>query len=236
MSNLDNQKERIAKYISASGICSRRQAERMITENKVMVNNQIISHPAFLVSDDDEITVDGKKIKKISEKETRLWIYNKPRGIIVTHDDEKGRETIFDLLPKEIGHVVSVGRLDLNSEGLILLTNNKTLKTYLESPENGFIRKYRVRVFGNLPKDKFANLKNGITIDGIFYKSVLVEIEKDDINSWLIVSLLEGKNREIRKIMSFFGLEVSRLIRISYGDFELGDLKIGDLIEIPVTS
>lgn len=177
----------------------------------------------------DEVLVDDKPISK--PQAPRLFIYHKPVGLVTTHKDEKGRLTVFDKLPEGLPRLVSVGRLDLNSEGLLLLTNDGEISRKLELPINQYKRVYKVRVFGKLPD--FSKLPKQLDVDGVIYKNVQVQVEKQGNNSWLLVTLHEGKNREIRKIMAHYGLEVSRLIRVSYAGYELGDLPPGELKEVP---
>lgn len=228
-----DKKERIAKVIAAAGVCSRRDAERAIEEGRVTVNGKKLATPAFTVSDDDVITVNGYPLPQ--KKSTRLWLYHKPAGLVTTARDPQGRETVFDNLPRKLGRVISVGRLDLNSEGLLLLTNDGALSRQLELPSTGLSREYRVRVYGELNYDDFAALEKGVTIDGVKYRSIHVDVEKEDRrsgNSWLRVTLHEGKNREIRRVMNAMGLQVNRLIRLSYGPFELGRLEPGKVSEV----
>lgn len=222
--------ERIAKVIARSGVCSRRDAEKLISEGKVKVSGKVISSPALNVTD-EKITVNGKLLN--AKADSRLFLYHKPVGLVTSHKDEQGRKTVFGSLPKSLPRVVSVGRLDLNSEGLLLLTNDGELARKFEHPKTAMKRKYRVRVFGKVEIKKLFALKKGITIDGVRYSSIFVEVEKLDKNSWLQITLTEGKNREIRKVLKHFGLEVSRLIRVSYGDYELGKLKVGEVKEVP---
>lgn len=223
--------ERIAKIIARSGFCSRRDAERLIEDGRVRVNGERISSPALNLTD-EEIRIDGKLLSR--DNSQRVFVYYKPVGLVTSHRDEQGRETVFDNLPSDIPRVISVGRLDKNSEGLLLLTNDGEFARKMELPENEFERVYRVRVFGQLPRDNFTSLQRGIVIDKVRYAKIDVEIEKKAINSWLRVTLREGKNREIRKVMAYFGLEVSRLIRVKYGKYELGNLKPGELKEVNV--
>lgn len=176
--------------------------------------------------------LDGEKLPEIEQ--TRLWLYHKPAGLLTTHKDTEARATVFDHLPAGLPRVISVGRLDLNSEGLLLLTNNGELSRKLELPENGWSRRYKVRVHGFVNKNKLADLAKGATVDGINYGPVKAELESQNgTNSWLIVTLNEGKNREVRKLMKSIGLEVARLIRLSYGPFQLGNLKKGEVREVP---
>lgn len=224
--------ERIAKYLARAGICSRREAEKLIMQERVTVNGKVIDSPAFNVEGDEKIKVDGEKVA--APEQTRLWLYHKPTGLVTTHSDTQGRPTVFDNLPAGLPRVISVGRLDLNSEGLLLLTNNGELSRLLELPQNAWSRRYKVRVHGMLDKKKLADLENGAVVDGIQYGSVKITIESEQgSNAWLSVTLSEGKNREIRKLMKSVGLEVARLIRLSYGPFQLGALKKGEVKEVP---
>lgn len=224
--------ERIAKFMARSGVCSRREAEKLILQQRVTVNGEIVESPAFNVDGTENIRIDGEKLPQ--KEITRLWLYHKPVGLVTTHKDTLERPTVFDNLPKDLPRVISVGRLDLNSEGLLLLTNNGELSRKLELPNNGWMRRYKVKVHGYIDEKKIASLTNGISIDGVDYGSIKVDIEnKSGTNAWLIVSLSEGKNREIRKVMKAIGLEVARLIRLSYGPFQLGSLKRGEVREVP---
>lgn len=231
----ENKGERIAKAIAASGICSRRDAERLIAERRVRVNGNTLDTPATLVGPKDVIEVDGAKIKRAaSEDLPRAWKYYKPRGLVTTHRDEKDRATVFANLPLGMPRVVSVGRLDLNSEGLLLLTTSGALSRAMELPANAQKRTYRVRVNGT-PTDKHLHMMSrGVTIEGVKYQPfhIVVEEEKTGRNQWLTVTLTEGKNREIRKVFEHFKYPVSRLIRVAYGPFELGKLKEGAVEEI----
>lgn len=221
---------RVAKVISQSGLCSRREAEQLIVEGRVTVNGETINTPAVFITD-QSIKVDGKLIN--AKQETRLWLLYKPVGTITSAKDPKNRKTIFKILPKNMPRVISVGRLDFNTEGLIVLTTNGALASYMEMPKNKWVRKYRARVFGKLDHDRLKALENGITIEGIHYGSVKVTIDVEkESNSWLTISLQEGKNREIRNIMEHLGLQVNRLIRVSFGPFVLGNMQIGELREI----
>lgn len=224
--------ERLAKFMARSGVCSRRQAEEYILQKRVTVNGEIVESPAFNVTGDEKILFDGEKLPEIQQ--TRLWLYHKPTGLVTTHKDEKERPTVFDNLPAGMPRVVSVGRLDLNSEGLLLLTNNGELSRKLELPSNGWLRRYKVRVHGAVDDKKLKTLLKGTVIDGVEYGPVKAEIESTQgSNSWLLVTLSEGKNREIRKVMKSIGLDVARLIRLSYGPFQLGNLKKGEAREVP---
>lgn len=224
--------ERLAKFMARSGVCSRRDAEELIKQKRVTVNGEIIDTPAYNVEGTEKILLDGEKLPEIEQ--TRLWLYHKPAGLLTTHKDTEARATVFEHLPIGLPRVISVGRLDLNSEGLLLLTNNGELSRKLELPENGWSRRYKVRVHGFVNKNKLADLAKGATVDGINYGPVKVELESQNgTNSWLVVTLSEGKNREIRKLMKSIGLEVARLIRLSYGPFQLGSLKKGEVREVP---
>lgn len=224
-------KERIAKVMAEAGLCSRREAERWIEAKRVQVNGTVLTTPACLVDENDVILVDGKPIG--DKQECRLWCYYKPTGLVTTHKDPQGRPTVFASLPAYMPRVVSVGRLDLNSEGLLLLTTSGALARELEHPSKGWKRKYRVRVHGMLTPDMQAKLKKGITVKGIRYAPCEAITERvQGTNSWLLITLTEGKNREIRKMMEFFGLPVTRLIRVSYGPFQLGNMEKGDLREV----
>ena len=224
--------ERIAKFIARSGVCPRRQAEELILQKRVTVNGEVVESPAFNVEGNEKILLDGEKLPAIEN--TRMWVYYKPTGLVTTHKDEQGRPTVFENLPEGLPRVISVGRLDLNSEGLLLLTNSGELSRRLELPSNSWSRRYKVKVHGRINRDKLAELEQGITIDGIRYGSIKVEVESEQgTNAWLSVTLQEGKNREIRKVMKFIGLDVARLIRLSYGPFQLGSLKKGEVREVP---
>ena len=218
--------ERIAKHIARAGVCSRREAEARIADGRVTVNGETIMSPALNVSATDSITVDGKPLPP--REPARLWRYNKPRGLIVSDRDEKGRQTVFDTLPDSLPRVLSVGRLDLDSEGLLLLTNDGGLARHLELPSTGWSRKYRVRVQGQVDAAALEPLADGITIDGIRYGRVTARLDRQMAsNAWLTVAIREGRNREVRRIMEHLGHQVSRLIRVSYGPFQLGDLESG---------
>lgn len=224
--------ERIAKRLARAGVCSRRDAERLILEGRVSLNGETLSSPAINVMEQDDIAVDGKVIG--AKETTRLWLYHKPAGLVTSHRDEMGRPTIFENLPKNLPRVISVGRLDLNSEGLLLLTNDGELSRHLELPSTGWARKYRVRAFGRIAQEDLEALKDGITIDGIHYGPIEAEIENvQSSNIWLSMILKEGKNREIRKILEHLGLQVNRLIRVSYGPFQLGTLAPAAVAEVP---
>jgi len=223
--------QRLAKFMARTGICSRREAEEYIKQERVSVNGKVVSTPAFNVEGNEKILFDGEKLPE-AEK-TRLWLYYKPVGLITTHKDEKGRQTVFDNLPAGMPRVISVGRLDVNSEGLLLLTNNGELARELELPQNAWSRRYRVRVHGKIDETKLQKIEQGVEIDGVSYGKVSIVLDQEvGTNAWLSVTLNEGKNREIRKLMAFAGLEVARLIRVSYGPFQLGNLKKGEVKEV----
>lgn len=223
--------ERIAKRLARAGVCSRRDAERWIAEGRVMLNGKILETPAVLVTDADAIVVDGRRIG--AAPATRLWRYHKPAGLVTSHRDEQGRDTIFQHLPADMPRVISVGRLDLNSEGLLLLTNDGALSRHLELPATGWSRQYRVRAFGRVGDGMLRALAKGVTVDGVHYGSIKAEVEKQQgANVWLHMTLHEGKNREIRRVLSHFGVEVNRLIRESYGPFHLSKLPVGGVEEV----
>lgn len=222
---------RIAKYISQTGLCSRREAERWIAEGRVKVDGVVLTSPAILVSEENQVLVDDNPIS--GPRHPRLWLYHKPRGLLCTHKDPQGRPTIFDSLDLK-DHIISVGRLDLNSEGLLILTNNGQIARYCELPETGWKRSYHVRVFGTIPEDLFQRAKEGLTIADVTYREVIIEpLRYGTSNTWLYVTLCEGKNREIRKIVEHFGLTVSRLKRLAYGPFTLGPIRAGTYDEVP---
>jgi 23S rRNA pseudouridine2605 synthase len=224
--------ERIAKWLAHAGVASRRDAEKLLAEGRVRLNNAVVTHPATFVGDGDLVTVNGALVE--APGRTRLFRYHKPEGLVTTHKDPQGRPTVFEKLPPGLPRVVSVGRLDLNSEGLLLLTNDGALARRLELPANGWLRRYRVRVFGQPEPAQLAALANGVTVDGVRYGPIEAGLDsrKGD-NSWLTIALREGRNREVRKVMAHLGLQVSRLIRVAYGPFQLGLLPRGAVEEVP---
>ncbi len=223
--------DRIAKVIARAGLASRREAERLIEAGRVKVNGKAIDRAALNVTDKDRIEVDGQVLG--APEPPRLWLYHKPSGLVTTTRDEQGRETIFDALPEDLPRVMSVGRLDLNSEGLLLLTNDGAIKRKLELPATGWVRKYRVRLKGRPGDDTFKPLREGLALDGERFQPMQVTLDRQQgANAWVTVAIREGKNREIRRAMEAVGLQVNRLIRVSYGPFQLGQLKPGEVLEI----
>jgi 23S rRNA pseudouridine2605 synthase len=223
--------ERIAKRLARAGIASRREAERMIAAGRVALDGATVTTPATLVTAASRITVDGRAVA--APEPARLWRYHKPRGLVTTHADPQGRPTVFAALPKHLPRVVSVGRLDLESEGLLLLTNDGELARHLELPATGWTRRYRVRVFGKPDPGALARLAKGVEVAGVRYGPVEARLDRAErSNAWLTVSLHEGKNREVRRLMEHLGLRVNRLIRIAYGPFQLGHLAAGELDEV----
>ncbi|MBD3677542.1 MAG: rRNA pseudouridine synthase [Rhodobacteraceae bacterium] len=223
--------DRIAKVLARAGVASRREAERMIEAGRVTVNGKVIGSPALNVTDRDKITVDGAHLAE--PEPPRLWLYHKPTGLVTTERDEKGRPTVFQNLPEGLPRVMSVGRLDLNSEGLLLLTNDGEIKRELELPATGWLRKYRVRVKGTPSEDKLDILRKGIEIDGEKFQPMIVTFDRQQgANAWLTVAIREGRNREVRRALEAVGVTVNRLIRVSYGPFRLGELKPGETEEV----
>lgn len=228
--------ERIAKFLSAAGACSRRDAERLIAEGRVAVNGQPLTTPATLVSASDNVTIDGETIHAAQKDAVRLFLYHKPAGLITSHRDERGRQTVFDHLPRGLPRVVSVGRLDLDSEGLLLLTTSGELARAMELPSQAQERVYRVRIRGTPMETHMNQLERGVTVEGVRYQPIEAELDSaktEGRNRWLTLTLREGKNREIRRIFEQFDLPVSRLIRVQYGPFMLDDLRPGEVEEVP---
>jgi len=223
--------ERIAKVLARAGICSRRDAERMIAEGLVHVDGEQILSPALNVTPDQKIYLDGKLVPRAEP--TRVWRYHKPAGQVTTHKDPEGRSTVFDALPKDMPRVISVGRLDYNTEGLLLLTNDGELARRLELPKTAWLRKYRVRVFGKVEQEDLLAFQDGITLDGVKYGPVQATLDRVQRgNAWITMGLREGKNREVRRLLESLGLKVNRLIRVSYGPFQLGNLEAGQVEEV----
>ncbi len=224
--------ERIAKVIARAGICSRRDAEKLIAEGRVALNGETVTTPATKVGPDMVVAIDGKPLAP--PEAARLWRYHKPPGLVTTHKDPQARPTVFQNLPKTLPRVVSVGRLDFNSEGLLLLTNDGDIARRLEVPAAGWSRKYRVRLFGKVTQADLDELATGITIDGVKYGPIVADLERSKgVYSWASVSLKEGKNREVKRVMERLGLKVARLIRVQYGPFHLGQLDPGQVEEVP---
>jgi 23S rRNA pseudouridine2605 synthase len=224
--------ERIAKIIARAGVCSRRDAEKLILEGRVKLDGVIVTSPALNVTANNVIQVDEKPLAE--PESARLWRFHKPSGLVTTHKDEKGRPTVFANLPKALGRVVSVGRLDFNSEGLLLLTNDGEIARRLEIPAAGWTRVYRARLFGKVTQADLDRLATGITIDGVKYGPIVADLERSKgMYSWATVNLKEGKNREVKRVMERLGLKVARLIRTAYGPFQLGQLAEGQVEEIP---
>jgi 23S rRNA pseudouridine2605 synthase len=223
--------ERIAKVIARAGICSRRDAEKMIAAGRVAVDGTIIGSPALDVMPGQTVTVDGVKLPE--RERARLFRYHKPRGLVTTARDPRGRPTVFGALPAGLPRLISIGRLDINSEGLLLLTNDGALARRLELPATGWVRRYRVRVNGRVADEALAKLAAGVTVDGIRYGAVQARLDRQrHDNAWITMSLTEGKNREIRRLCEHFGWQVNRLIRIAYGPFQLGELERGAVEEV----
>ena len=224
--------ERIAKVIARAGICSRRDAEKLILEGRVKLDGVAVTSPAINVTENNVVQVDDKPLAP--PEAARMWRYHKPSGLVTTHKDEKGRPTVFANLPKHLGRVVSVGRLDFNSEGLLLLTNDGDIARRMEIPASGWTRVYRARLFGKVTQADLDRLATGITIDGVKYGPVIADLERSKgMYSWATVKLKEGKNREVKRVMERLGLKVARLIRTAYGPFQLGQLAQGQVEEIP---
>ena len=223
--------ERIAKVLARAGIASRREIERMIEDGRIALDGKVLQSPAVLVNSLDGITVDKEPIGKAEE--TRLWRFHKPKGMLTTHNDPQHRATVFDNLPEHLPRVISVGRLDMNTEGLLLLTNDGELARWLELPENAIVRTYRVRAHGFVREHQLKALKKGVTIEGVHYGSIDATVERADAaNCWLNVSISEGKNREVRRVMEYLGLNVNRLIHTNYGPFSIGTIKRQATVEV----
>ena len=223
--------QRIAKVLARAGLCSRRDAERWIAEGRVTVDGRVLKTPAVTVTTESQIRVDGKPLPE--PERARLWRYHKPVGLVTTHRDEKGRPTVFDALPKELPRLISIGRLDLNSEGLLLLTNDGGLARRLELPATGWARRYKVRVHGFVDSARLASLARGITVDGVGYGPIRAQLERQQgSNAWITLSLQEGKNREVRRVLEHLGYPITRLIRLAYGPFQLGHLARGAIEEV----
>ena len=223
--------ERIAKLLSRAGVCSRRDAERLIAEGRVSVDGSVLTTPAVTVTAENDIRVDGKPLPP--PERPRLWRYHKPAGLVTTHRDDKGRPTVFGALPKDLPRLISIGRLDLNSEGLLLLTNDGALSRRLELPSTGWLRRYKVRVHGEVEPERLAALEKGVVIGGVSYGSIRASLERlQGSNAWITMALREGKNREVRRVLEHLGLQVTRLIRLAYGPFQLGNLARGEVSEV----
>lgn len=223
--------ERIAKVMARAGLCSRRDAERLIADGRVTLNGTVLTSPAINVGPGDAVLVDGRPLP--DAERVRLWRYHKPAGLVVSNRDPRGRPTVFDRLPQELPRVVSVGRLDLNTEGLLLLTNDGELARELELPATGWLRRYRIRAFGSVDQAMLDRLKAGITIDGVHYGPIEAKLERvQGGNAWLLFGLREGKNCEVKKVCEHLGLKVNRLIRVSFGPFMLGELPRGAVEEV----
>ena len=224
--------ERIAKRLARAGVCSRREAERWIAQGRVSVDGVTLKTPAVIVTEDSKIIADGKEIG--APERARLWRYHKPKGLLCTARDPQGRPTVFENLPPNMPRVLTIGRLDLSSEGLLLLTNDGEIKRHLELPATGWVRRYRARVFGKVDEEKLKSLKRGITIADVRYGPIEARLERQTAsNAWVSVALTEGKNREVRRVLEHVGLKVNRLIRTAYGPFQLGKLAQGAVDEVP---
>lgn len=223
--------ERVAKRIARSGYCSRRDAERLIASGRVAVDGKVLSSPAVTVTDANRITVDGEALPQ--PEQPRLFRYHKPAGVLTAARDPEGRPTIYDRLPENLPRLMPIGRLDMGSEGLLLLTNDGELKRRLELPATGWVRRYRVRVHGRIDESKLEGLHDGIVIDGFHYGPIQARLDRvQGSNAWLTIALREGKNREIRRVLEHFGWPVNRLIRLSFGPFQLGGLPVGEVEEV----
>jgi 23S rRNA pseudouridine2605 synthase len=223
--------DRIAKVLARAGLCSRRDAEKWITDGRVAVNGRVITSPALNVTARDRIAVDGEPLQE--RERTRLWLYHKPRGLVTTARDPEGRPTVFSKLPPDLPRVIAVGRLDINTEGLLLLTNDGGLARVLELPATGWLRRYRVRAHGVIAQPALDTLRDGVTVDGVMYGAIEATLDREQgSNVWITMALREGKNREVKRVLGHLGLSITRLIRVSYGPFQLGDLAEGEVREI----
>ena len=223
--------QRIAKVLARAGLCSRRDADRGIAEGRVAVDGAVLTSPAVIVTAQSQILVDGKPLPE--PERARLWRFHKPAGLVTTHRDEKGRPTVFGALPEGLPRLLSIGRLDLNSEGLLLLTNDGALARRLELPATGWVRRYQVRVHGFVDPARLAALAGGTTVDGVAYGPIRAQLERQQgSNAWITLSLQEGKNREVRRVLEHLGYPVTRLIRLAYGPFQLGHLARGAIEEV----
>ncbi|MEM6913856.1 MAG: pseudouridine synthase [Pseudomonadota bacterium] len=224
--------ERIAKVLARAGVASRRDAEKLIADGRITVDGAVITTPATFVQGTEDIRFDGDRVGK--PEATRLWRYHKPAGIVTTHKDPQDRPTVFSGLPPGMPRVLSVGRLDLNTEGLLLLTNDGGLSRLLELPSTGWKRRYRVRAYGRVSQAKLDQLKDGVEVEGVVYGPILAQLDRQQGgNTWITLSITEGKNREVRNVMRHLGLTVNRLIRVAYGPFQLGALDDGGIEEVP---
>jgi 23S rRNA pseudouridine2605 synthase len=229
--SLAQEPERIAKVMARAGVASRRDSEAMIAEGRVSVNGKLLESPARDVGPGDVVLVDGEPLP--ARERTRMWLYHKRRGLVTTNHDPEGRPTVFEALPEDLPRVLSIGRLDINTEGLLLLTNDGGLARMLELPETGWLRRYRVRAFGSVTQDKLDTLRDGVTIEGVAYGPIIARFERQQgSNTWLTVDLREGKNREVKTVLEHLGLDVNRLIRVSFGPFQLADLPEGEVDEV----
>ena len=218
--------------LARAGVCSRRDAEKLIAEGRVKLNGKTLDTPAVKIGAEDKLTVDGRPIG--AAPVTRVWRYHKPAGLVTTHRDPAGRPTVFEHLPDDLPRVISVGRLDLTSEGLLLLTNDGELARRLELPSNAWQRRYRARAFGRITQAELDVLKDGVSVDGVNYRGIEARLERSHgANAWITLTLSEGKNREVRRVLEALGLKVNRLIRVSYGPFQLGTLEPGEVEEVP---
>jgi 23S rRNA pseudouridine2605 synthase len=226
-----NAGDRIAKVLARAGLCSRRDAEKWIAEGRVAVNGKVITSPALNITARDRIAVDGEPLQ--ARERTRLWLYHKPRGLVTTARDPEGRPTVFQKMPPDLPRVIAVGRLDINTEGLLLLTNDGGLARVLELPATGWLRRYRVRAHGEIDQPGLDTLQNGLTVDGVMYGAIEATLDRvQGSNVWITMALREGKNREIKRVLGHLGLSITRLIRVSFGPFQLGDLTEGEVREI----